>query len=378
MVGWEYPPFKTGGLAVHCYWLTLALAKRGVDIDFFMPRTSTAISSPHSRVNIIEVGKKTGWGAYASSSPYFGDFLANVKEFNSACAQELAIRARDRRYDIIHCHDWLTAEAGMASRAALGLPLVSTIHSTEYDRSGLWRNTHIEGIEQALLRSADLVITVSNYMRAQLGERFGVPAGKVRVVYNAVEPGEFTKSWETARRGQKTVLFLGRLTEQKGPVQFLHAAKKVLEKERDAQFVIAGSGWMLPELIGLAVSLGIGRNVSFLGYLPDEEKRAVYAQSDLYVMPSVSEPFGITALEAMASGTPVIVSKTSGVCEVTAHRLAVDFWDVNALAEKMLAVLKYGVLSRALARNGAADAAVRTWDDVAQQTAAVYSEVARA
>ncbi|VVC72090.1 D-inositol-3-phosphate glycosyltransferase [uncultured archaeon] len=219
------------------------------------------------------------------------------------------------------------------------------------------------------------MITVSNYMKGQLVQKFGVPAEKVRVIYNAVNVGDFKQSWEVKHGGERIVLFLGRLAEQKAPAQFLYAAKRVLEKQKNVRFVVAGTGDMMGYLISLAVSLGISPHVTFIGYLPDEQKDSVYAKSDVYVMASVSEPFGITALEAMASGTPVIVSKTSGAAEVSPHRLTVDFWDVNGLAEKIVALLRYRVLREDLSRNEYKDARSLTWDKVADETINVYREL---
>jgi len=212
-----------------------------------------------------------------------------------------------------------------------------------------------------------------------------MPPGRIRVIYNGVDYNKFLNR-ETAKangygelkarnlRGKKVVLFLGRLTEQKGPMQFLHAAKVVLEKQ-DALFVVAGKGNMLPLLINLAINLGINNRVMFLGFVPEEEQRKIYAMADVYIMPSVSEPFGITALEAMASGTPVILSKEAGVSEIVKNALKVDFWDINGLAAKILGVLRYEVLANHMSRLELEEVKKFTWADTADKTRMVYSEM---
>jgi glycosyltransferase involved in cell wall biosynthesis len=316
------------------------------------------------------------YGAYITRQAYGPEFFSNVHAFNNACGEEITKRHRVHRYDVIHHHDWLTAFAAMKAKYALGIPMVSTFHSTEFDRCSTGQNDYILGIEKQAMAVADRIITVSKYMKKQLVERFGVWEGKIRVIYNAVDPSDFARHWEVQHGKKRIVLFLGRLTEQKAPAQFLYAAKRVLEKEKNVQFVIAGVGDMLGYLINLAISLGISEHVTFIGYLPEEQKRYVYAKSDVYVMPSISEPFGITALEAMVSGTPVILSKTSGAAEITPHVLTVDFWDINGLAEKIIALLRYKVLSKTLSKAEFEDAIRMTWDKVADETIRVYKEVA--
>lgn len=374
MVGWEYPPFQTGGLAVHCYELTHALAAKGVKVDFYMPRTDSEVVVQDRNIRIIPVAHAR-FGAYITRQAYGPEFFSNVHAFNNEAAERIARSDRRERYDLIHHHDWMTAFAAMKAKYAMGKPMVSTFHSTEFDRAGMWPNEYILNTEKQALANADRVITVSNYMKGRLVEKLGADEKKIRVIYNAIDAGEFKKRWDVTHGKERIILFLGRLAEQKGPAQFLHAAKLVAERERNVRFVIAGTGEMLGYLINLAISLGIGGKVTFIGYLPDEQKRYVYAKSDVYVMPSVSEPFGITALEAMASGTPVLLSKTSGAAEITPHRLTVDFWDVNGMAEKIIALLRYKVLSETLAKEEFADVVNLTWDKIAEQTIGVYEEV---
>ena len=361
MLGWEYPPFKAGGLATHCYGLTKSLAGKGTQIDFYMPKTNQPVNSGTSNLRIIQVGE-------TSIFPYDrpndlglrGSFYDAVYRYN-----ELLLQKVTGAYDLIHCHDWLTMNAGMALKNSNGIPFVLTMHSTEYDRSGwLHPNQWFIDIERKGMNHADNIIAVSNFTKNVIIEKYGIPAEKIQVIHNAVYPIAEGKK-------QKIVLFLGRLTIQKGPEYFLSAAKKVLEYE-DCKFVIAGTGDMLPQLIEKAVHLGISPHVIFTGPLSEAEVRYIYGIASVYVMPSVSEPFGITALEAISAGTPTIVSKTAGVSETLHHCLRVDFWDVDEMANKIISLLRYQPLRSTLAMNGKSEIKLFTWDRVAEQTKHVY------
>jgi len=372
MLGWEFPPFKSGGLGVHCYELTNALARKGIEIDFYMPRTNYDIKSNAAR--IIQI-MPVPVGPYVSKEAYGWDFFNKVREYNKRCAQVVAENNRRRNYSLIHSHDWLTVDAALESKAKINKPNVMTVHSTEYDRAGLFPYDEILKVEKRGIQNSDRVITVSHMMKKQLIERFVANENKVRVIYNGVDIDKFRKCHEFRRGKEKVVLFLGRMVEQKAPIQFLEAAKKVLTKMKNVRFVMVGEGDLLPYLIDLAIKWGISDKVTFMGYLPDEQLREAYARSDLYVMPSVSDPFGITVLEAMASGTPVLVSKTSGVSEITANVLKTEFWDVNDMAEKIIALLNYKVLSDTLSNGQMMDVKNFTWDRTAEQTLNVYREL---
>ncbi len=386
MLGWEFPPFVSGGLGTHCYELTKALSKKGIEIDFFMPLVlnkrggKNGIALPPN-MRIIEVCETT---LLPYISPRSGKLRMDLSHAAWLYNQEL-IRVveklhQGRKYDLIHSHDWLTAQAALALRKKLGIPLTVTFHSTEYDRtSNPW--DFIVNLEKEALSGADKIITVSNRTKEQL-VRMGGDQNKIRVIYNAVDHEKFeirngdgSGPYEHRKKGKKIVLFLGRLSEQKGPVQFLYAAKRVLEKYPNAVFLVAGTGDMLPLLINLAIQLGIMDDVIFLGYISDEDQSKIYAMSDLYVMPSTSEPFGITALEAMSAGVPVIISKTSGVGEIVKSALRVDFWDINGMAQKMLAVLEHSALGNAMARMEMREARLHTWDKAADETISVYGEL---
>jgi len=365
MIGWEYPPFKAGGLGTHCYGLTRSLADKGVAVDFYMPKTKHHTGSDKKNLVIKEVGE-TEIFPYdrPDDKALGGKFFEAVYRYNDLLVQ----RVRGK-YDLIHSHDWLTMKAAVALKEKMGVPLVVTIHSTEYDRSGwLYPNQWFIDIEREGMQKADCVIAVSSFTKKIIVEKYGINPDKIIVVHNAVYPiGEGEK--------QKVVLFLGRLTIQKGPEFFLRAAKKVLEYERDCRFIVAGMGDMLPRLINQAVDMGIAQNVIFTGLLTDEEVKHIYKIANIYVMPSVSEPFGITALEAMSAGTPVIVSKTAGVAEALYNSLKVDFWDTDEMANKIISLLRYDPLRRTLVEHGKRELELFTWDRVAERTIDVYKGV---
>jgi len=365
MIGWEYPPFKVGGLGTHCYGLTKALADLDVKIDFFMPKFSSGKPEGSKNLNIKEVGITK---VFPYDRPYEealdDDFFESVYTYNRLCAEKI-----NGCYELVHCHDWLTMQAGIAVKKKLGIPLVLTVHSTEYDRcGGIYPNEWFINIEKTGMENADRIIAVSNFTKRIIVEKYGIPEEKIRVVHNAVSPiGE-------GKKRKKIVLFLGRLTIQKGPEFFLRAAKRVLEKE-DCLFVVAGSGDLLPRLVNLAVKLDIADKVMFTGPLTDEEVKHIYQISSVYVLPSVSEPFGITALEAVSAGTPTIISKTAGVSEVLKNSLVVDFWDVDEMANKIVALLRYKPLHKMLSENAKKEVAFFTWDRTAEKTLEVYNEV---
>lgn len=383
MLGWEFPPFKSGGLGVHCFELTRALCSLGVEIDFFMPVSGKQIAPACSGLRIIEVAKTelqpylilTKRGVRAG---YGDNLISAVNEYWGRCEETVLRYAKETKYDLVHAHDWLTSKSGAKLKAGLGIPLVQTFHSTEFDRTS-WPWDYILEIERQAAENADLVIAVSRRTRDAVC-RLGAAQEKVRVVYNGVDRERFASAQageeavENFKKGRKVVLFLGRLTEQKGPVQFLHAAKQVLSISPDVLFVVAGKGELLPLLINMSLQLGISKSVRFLGYVPEEDAEKVYKIADVYVMPSTSEPFGITALEAMSSGVPVIISRTSGVAEIAKSAIRVDFWDINAMAEKILAVLRHQPLSRAMVRLSAREVSEYSWKRAAEETLKVYNE----
>jgi glycosyltransferase involved in cell wall biosynthesis len=365
MIGWEYPPFKAGGLATHCYGLTRSLADKGVQVYFYMPKTKHATSSDKSNLKIIEVGE-TEIFPYdrPDNKELAGQFFEAVYRYNDLVASRVK-----GKYDVIHCHDWLTMKAGITIKEKTNTPLVLSIHSTEYDRSGwLYPNQWFIDIEREGMEKADRIIAVSHFTKRVCVEKYGINPDKISVVHNAVYP-------IPEGHKQDIVLFLGRLTIQKGAEFFLRAAQKVKDYEPDAKFVVAGIGDMLPKLITEALNLGISDKVIFTGRLSEEEVKHIYGISSVYVMPSVSEPFGITALEAISAGTPTIASKTAGFSEAFNNCLRVDFWDTDEMANKIISLIRYKPLHSTLSKEGRREIDLFTWDRVADKTIDVYNGV---
>ena len=389
MLGWEFPPFKSGGLGTYLFGFTKELNKLGAKIIFIMPYTGKKMD--YDFIKIVQANGIDMVGISSSITPYtmplewlkgrrsmvrnvYGwGFFEEVAYYNVRAVQIGSMID----CDVIHCHDWMTMPAGIALKRILGKPLVVTIHSTEYDRTGnLFPNAKIMAIERAGLLEADVVITVSNYEKRQLVERYGIPSEKIRVVYNAIDPERYRRMEVEKYINDKIVLFVGRLTIQKGCEFFLEAAKKVLERVPDARFVIVGSGDQMHSLIQKSIDLGIADRTHFVGFDPDVTK--YYSIADVFVMPSVSEPFGLTPLEALACDVPVIISKQSGVSEVLRNCLKVDFWDTQELANKIIALLNYKPLHDELRERAKREITrFRTWHDVARECMEIYNAVTR-
>lgn len=393
MFGWEYPPHNSGGLGVACQGITRALFERGHEVIFVMPK-KLDVSSPWARFVFAE---RPGSVEYVINSPltpyitsskyrrevgggiYAGNLFDEVERYRQAGA---AI-ARGEKFDVIYAHDWLAFGAGIEAKRASGKPLVVHVHATEFDRCGgsTGINSHVYAAEKAGMEAADKVIAVSELTKRIIVEKYGIPEGKVRVVHNGIDestaptgPG-LRRLRHMKAEGYKFVLFLGRITLQKGPDYFLRAAKKVLEREPKVVFVISGSGDMEESVMQLAGKLGISGNVLFTGFLTGADRHEMYLAADLFVMPSVSEPFGITPLESMRLGTPVLISKQSGVSEVVKHALKVDFWDIDEMANKILSVVGHDALRAALSENAQKEAERITWSDAAIKIDGILHEV---
>ena len=306
---------------------------------------------------------------------YAGDLMGQVQRY-ARLALELA---EDEEFDVVHAHDWMTYPAGIAAAKAVHRPLVVHVHSTEFDRAGENVNQQVYDIERMGMHAADCVVCVSHLTQNIVITRYGVPGDKVEVVYNAVDIPE-REDWQMPpiRRDEKIVLFLGRITMQKGPEYFLRAAKKVVEKYPKVRFVVAGSGDMITQCIREVADLKLGRHVTFTGFLRGDDVSRVFRMADLYVMPSVSEPFGIAPLEAISHDVPVIISKQSGVSEVLKHVLKVDFWDIDEMANKILAVLRLPRLHEALRRHGQIELRKLSWRDSAKKLSDIYARLTRA
>jgi glycogen synthase len=424
MLGWEFPPFISGGLGTACYGLTKALSEQGVHVTFVLPRPVKSAHSEH--VRLVSPDDPALAGAYSTShvslrpvnvclnpygnyapgrtaiSPrqgleihmleeevaeagggepaaqktmrddYSGDIYSRVEQYSRLVSNI----AKGESFDVIHAHDWMTYNAGIAVAKKSGKPLIVHVHSTEYDRCGEHGNSWIAELESHGMHSADRVITVSDYTRRICHERYWVPNEKLTVVHNGVEdpPQTLPRPFKT-EDDDKIVLFLGRITMQKGPEYFIAAAKKVLEKMDNVKFFMAGDGDMYRRMIEYAAQLGIGHKVLFTGFLQGEWVDRIYRMADLYVMPSVSEPFGIAPLEAMIRGTPAIISRQSGVSELLQHALKVDFWDTHEFANKIIAVLRHEALHRTLQDNGTAEAKNTRWRTAAHKCSEVYHAV---
>jgi len=393
MFGWEYPPYKSGGLGTACYGLTKGLKNHNVDIIFVLPRgdkdkadntyVRMLIASDYGSVKFI--GIPTLLRPYLTSESYiqlkgrtgkegkiYGEDLFQ-EVYNFAMRAKLIAKKED--FDIIHCHDWMTYPAGIEAKKVSGKKLVVHIHATEFDRTGgNGANEYVYNLEKQGFEQADRIIAVSNFTKNQVVSHYGINPENVDVVHNAVEK-EHKKFQELSPGKDKLVLFLGRVTLQKGPEYFVYAAKKVLEKRKDVKFVMVGTGDMLERMINLTIDLGINDHFLFTGFLEGEALDKVYSMARLYVMPSVSEPFGITPLEAITNGTPVLISKQSGVSEVLHHALKVDFWDVNEIANKILSVLHHDALHETLRDNAQIQVNSISWDKSARKLLDVYKKV---
>lgn len=424
MFGWEFPPHIAGGLGTACYGLTRGLAKQGTEVIFVVPKAygdedkrfvhvvnASDIEIPAGEVIDAEMRDKLtfihidsnlipyvspeefdeqaqeihsqetrhtvrdAWKErYAFSGKYGPNLMEEVARFAMVAGQI----ARDMagQFDVIHAHDWLTYYAGIAAKRISGKPLVVHMHATEFDRSGEHINQEVYNIERAGMEAADRVIAVSNLTRNIVIEKYGIPAEKVVTVHNAVRFE--TKEADEAERGvsDKIVTFLGRITYQKGPDYFVEAAAKVLKRMNNVRFVMAGSGDMLKHIVRRVAKLGIADRFHFTGFLKGDEVQKMFGMSDVYVMPSVSEPFGISPLEAMKSNVPVIISKQSGVAEVLDYALKVDYWDVDALADAIYGLLQYPSLAAMSAARGKNEVVNLKWSDAARKVIEVYRSVA--
>jgi glycosyltransferase involved in cell wall biosynthesis len=404
MLGWEFPPCFAGGVGVVARALARALVQRGADVHYLMPhgpeggarvfeeggaggaRGTLRVAGLPSGLPRLAYFAGAGAAATATAVPgepraasshalYGPDLLLEVDTF-ARRAVELAARER-LEFDVIHAHDWTTFRAGLALRRATGRPLVVHVHITEFDKSGgAHADPRVFALEREGLQAADRVVAVSHRVRDRCALSYGADPARLHVVYNAVEPDASPAA--PLALGDPVVLFLGRVTLQKGPEYFVEAARRVLELEPRVAFVLAGNGDMLPRMIERAAELGIGSRMLFPGFVDRERAAALYASADVFVMPSVSEPFGIVPLEAMDRGVPVVVSRQSGVSELLQNALKVDFWDVDDLAGKIVAALRYPSLAGELRERGKAEVARLTWSGVAERLEALYREVIRA
>lgn len=423
MFGWEFPPHISGGLGTACYGLTRGMASvPDLDVLFVVPKAfgdedkskvddiigannisvcnkKLRVSHMSKNLEYIEVDSKLV--PYVDPEDYYKLRSLNVGEsfrflqtdeqgkfhftgkYGTTLLEEVRnyaiianIIAQENTFDVIHAHDWLTYPAGIAAKEASGKPLVIHVHATDFDRSGGSVNPVVYDIERRGMDAADKIITVSNLTRNIVIEKYGQPADKVVTVYNAVDPiNSGFKNFSPKGVDEKIITFLGRLTMQKGPEYFIEAAYKVLQKMHNVRFVMAGSGDMMEKMVRRAASLGIMDRFHFTGFLRGQDVYSMLKMSDLYVMPSVSEPFGISPLEAMQSNVPVLISYQSGVAEILTYAMKTDFWDIDAMADAMYAVLNYPSLGQVFAKYGREEVDSLKWENSAHKIKKIYDSV---
>lgn len=386
MFGWELPPYNTGGLGVACYGLARGLSSLGLPISFALPR-KLPISAPfmHLVTEGLESVSITAINsllqAYLDAPHYTTLNAQNVSGMFGGSIYDEAMRfgelAREwsvtQKHTIVHAHDWMSYPAAMKSHGVSGKPWVAHIHATEYDRTGDNVNPQIAEIEYEGLQNASKIIAVSAYTKAVVQKRYSIASDKIEVIHNGIDMSEFQPSaFRQLFPNDNVVLFVGRLTFQKGIEYFLRAARRVLEISPNTVFIVAGTGDLEERLIMESSALGIGGRVFFPGFMSGEKLKSLYQMADVFVMPSVSEPYGIVALEAVAMGVPTIISKQSGVAETIANISTVDFWDIDKMSRMILASLNYPSFSRDKAAMAKTEASALTWDLAAQKTLSVY------
>lgn len=420
MFGWEFPPEISGGLGTACYGLVSGLIENGVDVTFVVPKlygsedfskfrlvgasdvevnfTTAKFQKNLEKVNymqihshimpyvspkeflergefdvesLTQVDSNFSKAKFGFGGKYGKDLLSEVSKY-AVVAMQIA---NDQEFDVIHAHDWLTFPAAIMAKEVSGKPLVVHVHATEFDRSGEHVNQDVYDLERKGCEMADRIICVSRLTRRILINRYGIDGGKISVVHNAVVPKPAKIYPKVNLVGKKIVTFLGRITFQKGPDYFVEAAKKVLEAMPDVHFVMAGNGDMYLKCLERAAELRISSRFHFTGFLDHFETNNLFGITDVYVMPSVSEPFGITPLEAMRTGVPVIISKQSGVSEVLNNAVKVDFWDLNALSDTIIGLLKYEEVSKELAQSGTNEVDDMKWEYAAYKVKEIYHKV---
>ena len=389
MLGWELPPHNSGGLGVACFNLCKALSKKGVDIEFILPYTAEH-NIDFMRINAAhpqDVEKVLKAGIAYDSFKYVKQTgeVETIDLFGQTAIYEEAVEriARSSEFDVIHAHDWLTCRAALRAKMASGKPLIVHLHSIEADRAGkeFSGNPFVREIEEMAVHMADKVVAVSEHTKRGIMREYGIPGDKIDVVHNSLnyddlQPLDSNNAYKYIEAmkalGYRVVVNVGRLTVQKGVPNLIRAAQKVVEHCPKTLFLIVGTGEQDYELIELAASLGIGKNVIFTGFLRGKQWRDAFAIGDLLVMPSISEPFGITPLESIGYGTPALISKQSGVSEVLRNCLKVDFWDIDEMANKITAVMQNDVLRDELQGNAFRELLCMSWDDSADKLSGIY------
>jgi glycogen(starch) synthase len=412
MLGWELPPFNSGGLGTASLGLTEGLSPLNVDIDFVLPSSPGPFPFEHMRIHSaadygIE-GESSAWEEHLfQHSVGYGNHLAMQADGSMAVVPDSAQKsstlpqqpgpdrhtawyatraarlASTRHFDLIHTHDWMTFRAGIAARDIAQkrgetIPFIAHIHATEADRGGsTGGNKAIAALEYEGMQEADRVVAVSQYTKNIVHREYDIPLSKISVVHNGINAGRQPKRFplHALKAHHKLVLFMGRITMSKGPDYFLEVARQVTQRDPTVRFLMVGSGDMEKACIERAAAMGLTGKVLFSSFLRGEDVDRAYQMADLFIMPSVSEPFGLVALEAMQNGTPVIASKQSGVVEVSPNLIKVDFWDSNAMSASVLSVLNHPQEARALVHGGLQDVLHLSWQRAAERLHEIYQEL---
>jgi glycosyltransferase involved in cell wall biosynthesis len=422
MFGWEFPPHISGGLGTACYGLTKGLSELNeTEVIFVVPKAfgdedQSAIQligannisinqreiqfeNGGNKIDYYEVnspiipyvGEEEFWklktGRYSKNTKFVqtdegfridfsGTYGANLLQEIKNYALVSSVIAANNTFDIIHAHDWLAYPAGIAAKNISGKPLVIHVHATEFDRSGGNVNPNVYAIEREGMEIADKIIAVSNFTRNIVIDKYGIPPEKITTVYNAVEPlANERKTLFRKGVNEKVVTFLGRITMQKGPDYFIEAANLILKKMNNVRFVMAGSGDLMNSMITRVSELGIADRFHFTGFLRSDDVYQMFDMTDVFVMPSVSEPFGIVPLEAMQSGVPVIISNQSGVAEILENAIKIDFWDTHAMADAIYGLLNYPSLAQFFKQEGKLEVENLKWINSAELVREVYKNV---
>jgi len=393
MLGWELPPHNSGGLGVACYHMSKALAMQGASIDFVVP-----YSAVHPGIDFMKIHSATGLtpleryglGAYDSAKVLDKSLakadindLKDMRGVQKCYVKYVEKLVKTVKPDVIHAHDWLTMEAGMRAKEITNVPLIVHVHATEFDRSGGTGNPLVHEIEYQGLMMADRIIAVSNITKSIIIQKYGIPGDKIEVVHNAIDVDSFNDGYKydfntykyleaMKREGYTVVVTITRFTIQKGLTYFIKAAAKACARYNKLVFLLAGDGEQRDELVALAADMGISDKVFFTGFVRGKQWRDAYSVGDVFVMSSVSEPFGLTALEAAHHGNALIITHQSGVSEVLSSIFKYDYWDEDMLADQMISIATSKSLKESLQQDVMREYDRISWNDVAKKCLSVY------
>ncbi|NCN87319.1 MAG: glycosyltransferase family 4 protein [Candidatus Pacebacteria bacterium] len=394
MIGWEYPPHNSGGLGVACQGLTTALADYSGKIYFSLPYK---FSGSLKHMMLLDCSHPD-WGKEIEQPPFFAydqypalervdpanldlnDLAAlshsNLEKQVNQYHDQVVNNSKNKDFSVIHAHDWMSFPAGMSLKQKSGKPLITHIHSTEFDRSPVGGSQYIMKSEYQGMKFADRVIAVSAYTKKILIDKYGIDSQKIKVVHNGIDPVENTDPGNHHfAKARPVVVFMGRLTGQKGPEYFLGLAQSVLHHLPEAIFVVAGNGDLYQELLFTTAHKGLSSKVLFSGFVRGNQKSKLLDRADVFVMPSLSEPFGLVAVEAAQRSTPVIISKNSGVAEVLPSSIQADFWDIDMMTKSIVELIKNKDLSNEVVRNQNNELKDVTWKSAAQKVTEIYKEL---